>query len=137
MMLFKEIVILRGVVLVFDVTMTSPTFSQNDLLSSLYWNNYSTINPANSGLEYKHFYSVQARDQWTDVERNPQTKWVVGDIKTKFLHGGLGLNYMNYQLGNTKSQKLALNYSFQIQIKEHHESHCHGRLLDWGFFSHY
>ena len=94
------------------------SFGQQEPLSSQFWSNYSYYNPANSGLDYKQYYVLQARDQWPDIEGNPFSIWAAADLKTDFLHGGIGLNYHYDEIGTFKAHRAALNYNFQLGISD-------------------
>jgi len=90
--------------------------AQQEPLSTMFWNSYSYYNPANSGMDYDQFYTIQGRNQWSDLENNPTTAWAIAEIKVDKLHGGLGLNYLYDELGSIKSHKINLNYNYQASI---------------------
>ena len=95
-------------------------FGQLEPVSGMFWNSLSYFNPANSGLDYSQFYSVQARDQWTNINKNPFSTWAIGDVKLEKINSGIGINYLYDQLGTFRINTFNLNYNYQIRIGENH-----------------
>ncbi len=84
----------------------------------MFWNNYSVINPAVSGLYYKHHANVSYRNQWDKVNGAPNTITAGYNIKLDALHGGLGANYQYETIGLIEQGKANLNYSYHIKLGE-------------------
>ena len=86
----------------------------------MFWNNYSVVNPANSGFFYRHFATVQSRWQWIDFEKNPKTTWINYDIKIDRLKSGSGIYYAYDEIGNIEEHVFTVNYNIQFAIREVH-----------------
>lgn len=139
-MLRFDVVRCISLLFIFFISPVDKLLAQQDPLSSLWWKNITTLNPAYSGLEYKHFANVQVRDQWQNLENNPQTFWASYDMKADFLHGGIGLNYERDAIGMFVSDKIKLNYNYQIVVQEKHKFTAgislglNQQSIDWGEF---
>jgi type IX secretion system PorP/SprF family membrane protein len=86
----------------------------------MFWNNYSVVNPANSGFDYRHFATVQGRNQWTEYEVNPKTAWVNYDLKIDAINSGSGIYYSYDEFGNLSTNVISINYNYQFTIRENH-----------------
>ena len=111
---------MRALILLLYLLISIPAFSQQEPLSSMFWNNYSVVNPANSGFDYKHFATVQGRNQWTGYEGNPKTAWVNYDIKIDAINSGSGIYYSYDEIGNLSTNVILVNYNYQFTIRENH-----------------
>ena len=116
-------------ILVFGVLMfvtTLTTAQENTIRNrpnySMYWNNYSLYNPANTGLDNKHFANITSRlniiNHW---EFNEYPKYVSTNYETKIekINSGIGFGYSyknNYLLRN--SQQVYLNYAYHLAFKK-------------------
>lgn len=96
----------------------SVVMAQQEPLSSIFWTNYSVINPANSGVSEKALFNVQGRSQWTQINGHPNTVWTSADYKIDKINSGVGLNYIYDELGLLRCNKIGLNYNYQIEIKK-------------------
>lgn len=106
--------------LLFLVLLSFQIVAQQEGPSSMFWNSYSYFNPANSGMNYKQFFNLQYRDQWTGFDNNPKTLWAIADFKVDPAHGGIGVNYQYDEIGLSKEHKINANYNFQAMINENH-----------------
>jgi len=89
--------------------------SQQDGLSTMYWNNYAVFNPATSGMEHKHQAALSYRAQWVGISGSPNT--FSGNYNTLFRSNhGFGGHYTYETIGNMKSQYFHLNYNYQIKL---------------------
>src|ERR1035437_181098 len=94
--------------------------AQQDPQLTMFWDNYSLINPAATGIFNKHFVSVCGRDQWVGFPGHPVTIYAVYDLKLNPIHGGIGINYTYDALGFQKNHIVNLNYAFHFEIMEKH-----------------
>lgn len=94
------------------------TFAQQDPLFTMFWNNYALVNPAVSGLYYKHQASAAYRNQWVGVNGAPNSVNAGYNMKLDALHGGLGVTYLYDELGFTNQHRANLNYSYHFKIGE-------------------
>ena len=91
--------------------------SQQEPLSSFYWNNYSYFNPAMSGVAYKHEANVTWRSQWDKVNGAPNTLFANYGINLAEKHG-IGMNYVYETIGFTRTNQVKLNYNYQLKLDE-------------------
>lgn len=92
--------------------------AQQDQLTTQFWNNYAHINPATSGLEYKHSAAVLYRNQWDKVNGAP--KMLTANYNTLIKgHHGVGVNYMYEQIAFNSRNDVNLNYNYQFILGEH------------------
>lgn len=98
--------------------------SQQEPLTSFYWNNYSYFNPAMSGVEHKHEANVTWRNQWDEVNGAPNTLFVNYGMNLADRHG-VGVNYMYETIGFDRVNKVKVNYNYQLKLDEE-------RKLVWG-----
>lgn len=91
-------------------------FAQQEPQFTLFWNNYSVFNPASTGLLYKNYFSLNARNQLSEFEGNSRTISMVYDHNFEKIKSGIGLNYYFTKLGLEKNNKINLNYSYHFQF---------------------
>lgn len=97
---------------------TLNSFAQQEAQFTMFWNNYSLINPGASGLFYKHYASLTGRHQWVDFGGEPMTISAVYDFRWDKRFSGIGVNYLYDQLGFEKNNKVNLNYAYQLKMKK-------------------
>lgn len=92
--------------------------SQQDILSTMFWNNYAHFNPATTGLEYQHQANFTYRNQWVAISGSPNA--IRTNYNTRLGHNhGAGINYEYDQVGYSKSHNIQLNYNYQFQVDRH------------------
>jgi len=94
------------------------SYAQQEAQFTMYWNNYSSYNPAATGLFNKHYAALNARTQWTHFEGAPKTISAIYDFKWTKINSGLGIGYVYGQLGFEKNNEINLNYSYQFDLKK-------------------
>lgn len=92
-------------------------FSQGEGLNTFFWNNYSSINPATTGIFQKHKATVNWRNQWDKVNGAPNTLLVGYQLKQDKINSGFGINYMFETIGFLQSNQVNLNYSHHFKLK--------------------
>ncbi|UTW63952.1 PorP/SprF family type IX secretion system membrane protein [bacterium SCSIO 12741] len=92
-------------------------WAQQEPLYNLFWNNYSVYNPAASGLFHKHHVHLNGR--LTDWGRYREQKLVNAgyDYRIDGLNSGIGINYSFNEVGFAQTQKLGINYAYQVKLK--------------------
>lgn len=93
------------------------SFSQGEGLNTFFWNNYSNINPAITGIFQKHRATVNWRNQWDKVNGAPNTLLVGYQLKQDKISSGLGINYMYETIGFLRSNQVNFNYSHHFKLK--------------------
>lgn len=89
--------------------------SQQDPLTTMFWNTYSHFNPATTGTEYLHQASVLYRMQWVGLSGSPNT--LFANYNTRIgKHHGVGGNYTYETIGFSKNHSAHLNYNYQFNI---------------------
>jgi type IX secretion system PorP/SprF family membrane protein len=90
--------------------------AQQEPQFSGYWNNYSSYNPAATGLLNDHYFSLNNRIQWAGFSGAPNTINALYDVKISSLNSGVGVGYTFEEIGSTQSNKVNLNYSYHIDL---------------------
>lgn len=96
------------------------SFSQQETLTRMFWNNYSVINPANSGFEKRQNYSAQYQYRQYSKLVFVRSTWAVADVFIKPLNSGLGLSYFYNNADPFVFNKARLNYNYQFTIRDKH-----------------
>ena len=104
--------------LFFTVMITSSLnmiYAQQGEETSLYWNILSAINPATSGIQYKHEGLLHCRlslnSNW---ESSPES--LLGIYNTNFKQHGAGLFYRYSHIGFMRSQYIKGSYNYQLSL---------------------
>ncbi|TXI86109.1 MAG: type IX secretion system membrane protein PorP/SprF [Crocinitomicaceae bacterium] len=94
------------------------TLAQQTPLTTIFWNNYSTLNPAMTGLNNKHEAAINFRDQWDNVTGAPRTLIASYGTQLDQIGGGIGVNYTYDKIGLNTQNMATLNYSYHLKINE-------------------
>ena len=100
-------------------------YAQLEPQYTLYWNNFSVYNPAATAFFGKHYTAINGRQQWKGLEGAPITTSLLYDRKLDVIHGGIGLNYYYDVIGLITSNKININYSYQLRFDKN-------RMLNFG-----
>jgi type IX secretion system PorP/SprF family membrane protein len=92
------------------------TYAQQTSLLTLFWNNYSLVNPAMTGADQKHRATVNWRNQWDKVNGAPNTLLAGYQVKHETWNSGFGINYTFETIGFERSHQADLNYSYHIEL---------------------
>jgi type IX secretion system PorP/SprF family membrane protein len=83
----------------------------------MFWNSKSLINPAASGVENKFYAALMGGEQWMGIKTNPRNIGVIMAMKSDFLHGAVGMNYVYTSFPEVnKLHFLDANYSYHINL---------------------
>lgn len=107
---------LKSFLILLNLSIISISFAQQDPLLTNYWNNLSFINPAATGLFYKHQAAVNYRNQWDKVNGAPNTLIAGYNAKIDKIHGGIGLNYQYETIGFSQVHRLDVNYGYHFNL---------------------
>lgn len=105
---------LKGIVFLIGFFWLQSLKSQEELVTRMYWNNLSIMNPANSGFEKKYYSSAQYWDEYSGRNGFRRNFRAVADVFIKPVKSGIGLNYKYNELGNVRKSVLRLNYKVTI-----------------------
>jgi len=92
------------------------TFGQGEPKFTMYWNNYTLFNPANTGLNYNHYLNISYRNQWNDLIDAPKS--FAGQYETKInsINSGIGIGAISSIIGISHSNKYYFNYAYHIKL---------------------
>ncbi len=107
---------MKTLIFLLALTISSTVIAQQDPLLSIYWNNLSFINPAATGLFYKHQAAVNYRNQWDKVNGAPNTLIAGYNTKIDKIHGGIGYNYQYKTIGFNQVHRLDVNYGYHFNL---------------------
>ena len=92
-------------------------YAQQGEETSLYWNILSAINPATSGIQYKHEGLLHYRHSLnSDWASSPGT--LLGIYNTNFKQHGAGLFYRYSHIGFMRSQYIKGSYNYQLSLND-------------------
>jgi len=107
----------RNVQLIFILVFyTSIANSQHDPSFAQYWNTQNYFNPGTVGADYRFQSQINYRNQWTKFSY-PLTILDANYSMSILKNHGIGINYLNYQIGKTKLNRIKLNYAYHKQFK--------------------
>ena len=107
---------MKYLVTILVLALTVFSFGQGEPQLSMYWNNYTLFNPANTGLNYKHYFNTSYRNQWTGVVNAPQTFAGQYSIKVNAINSGFGIGSIVETFGIINSQKYYFNYAYHLKL---------------------
>ncbi len=107
---------MKFLITVLVLTSTVFSYGQGEPQLSMYWNNYTLFNPANTGLNYKHYFNTSYRNQWTGVVNAPQIFAGQYSIKVDAINSGFGIGSIVETFGITNSQKYYFNYAYHLKL---------------------
>ncbi len=107
---------MKTLIFLLALTISSTVIAQQDPLLTIYWNNLSFINPAATGLFYKHQAAVNYRNQWDKVNGAPNTLIAGYNAKIDKIHGGIGFNYQYKTIGFNQVHRVDLNYGYHFDL---------------------
>lgn len=97
---------------VFVVTIAAS--AQQDYQFTHYMFDNLSFNPGYAGITNSICGTVMGRQQWAGFEGSPTTALVNVHMPVKLLRGGVGLTYLNDQLGFEKNNIARLSYSYHL-----------------------
>ena len=110
------------IITLFTLLIWAPlSFSQQDPIFTMFWNNYGHFNPSLSGFEYGHDANIGYRTQWRDTKGGSKTAYANYNTIVADRHG-VGINYSYDQIGFSKIQMASLNYNYQFKLKSKYVS---------------
>ncbi|MFT6500596.1 MAG: type IX secretion system PorP/SprF family membrane protein [Crocinitomicaceae bacterium] len=86
--------------------------AQQEHVSSMFWNNYSEINPATVGLVNKQQAILSYRNQWPSLSGNERVLFANYNARIG-RHHGVGGNITSGTVGSSEFQEVQANYSYQ------------------------
>lgn len=96
--------------------LTSSMTAQQDYQFTHYMYDNLSFNPGYAGLNKSICGTMLFRQQWAGFEGRPQTGLLNIHAPVKMLRGGLGLTYVNDQLGFEKNNMARLAYSYHLGL---------------------
>lgn len=99
------------------VACTLPATAQQDPIYAQYINNPLAINPAFAGSNNMFNAGLQYRTQWAGIEANPVTVNFNSHMAVYQNRGGVGLQVIQDQIGDTKNTEFSTSYAYKIKLK--------------------
>lgn len=90
--------------------------AQQDYQFTHYMFDNLSFNPGYAGITNSICGTMLFRQQWAGFDGSPQTALLNVHAPVKFLRGGVGLTYVNDQLGFEKNNLVRLSYSYHKGI---------------------
>ena len=92
------------------------SYAQQDAMFSQYMFNMLPVNPAYAGTSNVINFAALRRWQWVGIEGAPRTLTVSADAPFLKERMGLGITFINDQIGVTKSNSAYVSYSYRIKF---------------------
>lgn len=108
----KKLYILLSAIALFSITASA----QQDPQYSQFWFTRMGINPGYAGANGAYCGTLLYRNQWTGFGGEPKTFYFSLDAPVYVLHGGLGLNFANDQIGFNTNRNFGLSYAYRTQL---------------------
>jgi len=102
--------------------LSSISYGQQSSQFSQYFFNQPIFNPATAGLELQSIFSFTHRTQWAgynpsfDESGRPIAQVFYATTQIPALRSGLGIHFVNYQLGAITNRELQLSYAFHVSL---------------------
>ncbi|HEX2394857.1 MAG TPA: PorP/SprF family type IX secretion system membrane protein [Bacteroidales bacterium] len=94
-----------------------PDLEIKPLPFSMFWNSKSLFNPAASGVDNRYYAAVAGGEQWIGTNYEPRDIGVILAMKSDFLHGAIGMNYVHTAFPEVfKIHNLNAIYSYHINL---------------------
>lgn len=91
--------------------------AQQDPIYAQYINNPLAINPAFAGSNNMFNAGLQYRTQWAGIEANPVTVNFNSHMAVYQNRGGVGLQVIQDQIGDTKNTEFSTAYAYKLKLK--------------------
>jgi type IX secretion system PorP/SprF family membrane protein len=98
------------------ISFTTNVSAQQDYQFTHYMYDNLSFNPGYAGLNKAICGTMILRQQWAGFEGRPQTGLFNVHAPVRFLKGGIGLTYVNDQLGFEKNNMARLSYSYHLGL---------------------
>ncbi len=107
---------MKNILIGLTVLISITSFGQGEPKLTMYWNNYTLFNPANTGLNYKHYFNTSYRNQWNNLIDAP--KVIIGQYSFKVdkINSGVGIGVALDKIGHSTSKKYYFNYAYHINL---------------------
>jgi type IX secretion system PorP/SprF family membrane protein len=103
-------------ILLFILFLGYAGYSQQEPQFSQYMLDNLTFNPAVAGMNDAICANLIHRQQWVGFEGRPITTVLSGDLPVRFLHGGLGLNVVQDNIGQFKNLDVKFEYAYHRTV---------------------
>ncbi|NBC24561.1 MAG: type IX secretion system membrane protein PorP/SprF [Bacteroidetes bacterium] len=109
---------MKRIVIIIAAFCACQVYGQQEIMLSQYMFNGLFINPAYAGSHSFSEATALYRSQWTGFEGAPETQTfgIEGPISNEIM--GLGLTFVNDQLGDTRQTEVFANYSYKLFLDE-------------------
>ena len=104
--------------LLFSLFLMTTAHAQQDMVFSLYPENYLYYNPAYAGVKQHGVANISARDQWRKIDRNPVSYMISYDQHIDSTRSGIGIIAWHDQMGLESTEFIGLNYNYRFYIRD-------------------
>lgn len=98
--------------------MVAPAKAQQDPMYAQYMHNMMTVNPAYAGSNDMLSAMFLARKQWVGFPGAPETRVLTLNAPISNYNFGVGLEYINDQLGPVKSNTIYADLAYHLQVND-------------------
>ena len=87
---------------------TTVAVAQQDPQFTQFYQDRMSFNPAFAGAERLQYINAFYRDQWSGLDRDPNTALIQYSGKPGFIPGGIGLSFFQDELGQEQNTVIKL-----------------------------
>ncbi len=106
------------VVAILLLLFVTPVKAQQDPMYAQYMHNMITVNPAYAGSNEMLSAMFLARKQWVGFPGAPETRVLTMNTPITQYNFGVGLEYINDQLGPVKNNSVYADLAYHLQVSE-------------------
>ena len=110
---------------------TTIAVAQQDPQFTQFYQDRMSFNPAFAGAERLQYVNAFYRDQWSGLDRDPNTALFQYSGKPGFIPGGIGLSFFQDELGQEQNTVVKLAYAYQM------DPDANGGILSLGIAGNY
>lgn len=109
---------MKAAAMIVSLVIGSLAMAQQEPLNSLFWNNYSTVNPANTGFDSRIFLSTQIKT-YQDYKFSVLPKWTIAEVRIAKDHA-IGIQTSQFSDRTRVNSRLGLNYAYKLYVNDDH-----------------
>lgn len=84
--------------------------------TAFYWENPYYISPASVNLDYRGYFSLSGRKQWTGLEGSPATVTATGTLFWEEYRTQAGIKVLQDRIGYVSTSDVSLSYAYSLRL---------------------
>lgn len=95
-------------------------YSQLNSETAFYWENPYYLSPAHVNLDYKGYFSLAARKQWSGLKGAPMTIFATGAVFYEDSRMQVGAKLLHDKIGYISTLDFSPSYTYSVQLSMNH-----------------